>query len=279
MLKLGKRQKLKIKRLTSVGAFLGNNEHNDDDDVLLPRKYLKKEKEVGDEVEVFVYKDNNNRPIATTKRSKIELGELAILQVVDTTKIGAFLDWGLDKDLLLPFDEQKGTIKKLSYHLVGLYIDKSQRLTATMKVEDFFEKDIDLNENDWVNGQIYSYDSNFGAFILVEGKYNGMLAQEEIQGVPKVGDNLRLRVKRIKEDGKIDLTTNNRAHVELNKDADFIYNTLRDNGGFLRVNDKSDPKIIKRVFSMSKAQFKKSIGRLYKQRKIIFKNEGIMITK
>lgn len=275
---LGKMQKLVIKRITSIGAFLNDTIESDDNtDILLPKKYLKKDKLIGDKIQVFIYKDNQNRPIATTKKSKIELGSLAILQVVDTNKIGAFLDWGLDKDLLLPFEEQIGTIKKLSYHLVGLYIDKSDRLTATMKVDDFFEKDINLKENDWVNGEIYSYNSEIGAFILVEGKYNGMLPNVEIMGIPRIGDKVRLRVKYIKEDGKIDLTNSNRSHIELNKDANNIYSILKDNGGFLRVNDKSDPKIIRRVFNMSKGQFKKSIGRLYKQRKIIFKDNGIMI--
>lgn len=278
MTTLGKMQKLVIKRITSIGAFLNDTIESDDNkDILLPKKYLKKDKIVGDKIDVFVYKDNQNRPIATTKKSKIELGGLAILQVIDTTKIGAFLDWGLDKDLLLPFEEQIGTIKKHSYHLVGLYIDKSDRLTATMKVDDFFEKEIKLKENDWVNGQVYSYNSEIGAFILVEGKYNGMLPNEEIMGIPRIGDNVRLRVKHIKEDGKIDLTSNNRSHIELNKDAKQIYSILKDNGGYLRVDDKSDPKIIRRVFNMSKGQFKKSIGRLYKQRKIIFKDNGIMI--
>lgn len=280
MIQLGKTQKLVIKRLTTVGAFLGTDlSEKSDDDILLPKKYLKKEKNVGDKIEVFVYKDNNNRPVATTKRSKIELGELALLQVVDNTKIGAFLDWGLDKNLLLPFEEQKGQIRKHHYYLVGLYIDKSKRLTATMKVDNFFSKDIQVKENDWVNGEVYSFSSDVGAFILVEGKYNGLLPKEEIFGIPKVGDKVHYRVKRIKEDRKIDLTTNNRAHLELNTDSDFIFKLLKDNGGYLRVNDKSDPRVIKKVFNMSKSQFKKAIGRLYKLRKIIFADEGIKAIK
>lgn len=280
MYKLGKTQTLIIKRITSIGAFLGETIDSDDkDDVLIPKKYLRKNKEVGDSLEVFIYKDNQNRPIATSKKPKAEVGDLAILQVVDTTKIGAFLDWGLDKDLLLPFEEQVGQIKKYDYHLVGVYIDKSDRLTATMKVDDYFANDGKMKEDDWVDGIIYAYDSSYGAFILVEGKYNGMLHQDEITGVPKVGDSIRLRVKKVKEDGKLDLTYNNRAHVELNKDANLIYKTLSDNGGYLKVNDKSDPKLIRSVFNMSKSQFKRSIGRLYKQRKINITKDGIKLLK
>lgn len=280
MYKLGKTQTLIIKRITSIGAFLGETIDSDDkDDVLIPKKYLRKNKEVGDSLEVFIYKDNQNRPIATSKKPKAEVGDLAILQVVDTTKIGAFLDWGLDKDLLLPFEEQVGQIKKYDYHLVGVYIDKSERLTATMKVDDYFANDGKIKEDDWVDGIIYAYDSSYGAFILVEGKYNGMLHQDEITGVPKVGDSIRLRVKKVKEDGKLDLTYNNRAHVELNKDANLIYKTLADNGGYLKVNDKSDPKLIRSVFNMSKSQFKRSIGRLYKQRKINITKDGIKLLK
>ncbi|WP_311487718.1 S1-like domain-containing RNA-binding protein [uncultured Helcococcus sp.] len=280
MYKLGKTQTLIIKRITSIGAFLGETIDSDDkDDVLIPKKYLRKNKEVGHSLEVFIYKDNQNRPIATSKKPKAEVGDLAILQVVDTTKIGAFLDWGLDKDLLLPFEEQVGQIKKYDYHLVGVYIDKSDRLTATMKVDDYFANDGKMKEDDWVDGIIYAYDSSYGAFILVEGKYNGMLHQDEITGVPKVGDSIRLRVKKVKEDGKLDLTYNNRAHVELNKDANLIYKTLSDNGGYLKVNDKSDPKLIRSVFNMSKSQFKRSIGRLYKQRKINITKDGIKLLK
>ena len=280
MYKLGKTQTLIIKRITSIGAFLGETIDSDDkDDVLIPKKYLRKNKEVGDSLEVFIYKDNQNRPIATSKKPKAEVGDLALLQVVDTTKIGAFLDWGLDKDLLLPFEEQVGQIKKYDYHLVGVYIDKSERLTATMKVDDYFANDEKIKEDDWVDGVIYAYDSSYGAFILVEGRYNGMLHQDEITGVPKVGDNIRLRVKNVKEDGKLDLTYNNRAHVELNKDANLIYKTLADNGGYLKVNDKSDPKLIRSIFNMSKSQFKRSIGRLYKQRKINITKDGIKLIK
>ncbi|MDO4778642.1 MAG: S1-like domain-containing RNA-binding protein [Tissierellia bacterium] len=278
MYDLGKKQKLFIKRFASIGAFLSSS-MEDDTDVLIPKKYLKKDLNIGDKIEVFVYKDNENRPIATTQIPKIELGKLAILQVKALTKIGAFLDWGLDKDLLLPFEEQVGKIKQNSFHLVGLYLDKSNRFSATMKVNDYFDKNPPYKENDWVRGTIYSYNSEVGAFIIIDGKYNALLPQKEIAGVLKVGDEISLRVKQVKEDGKLDLSYMNRAHEEMNKDAEIVYNTIKENNGFLRLNDKSDPKLIFSIFKMSKSQFKRAVGRLYKQRKIVFRDNGIMINK
>lgn len=278
MYKLGKRQELFIKRFTSIGAFLSAS-IEDTDDVLIPKKYLKKDLKVGDKISVFVYKDNDNRPIATTLHSKVELGELALLQVKATTKIGAFLNWGLDKDLLLPFEEQIGKVKLHSYHLVGVYLDKSERFSATMKVDRFFDKNPIYKENDWVKGVIYSYNTEIGAFIIVDNKYNCLLPRNEINGILKIGDEISLRVKQVKEDGKMLLSYMNRSHEELNKDSETIFNILKANNGFLKVNDKSDPKLIFSIFKMSKSQFKRSVGRLYKQRKIIIRDNGIAINK
>ena len=278
MIELGKTQNLVIKRFTSVGAFLNVNADTDNNtDVLLPRKYVKKDWNVGDDIEVFIYLDNSNRQIATTKKSKLELNELAILQVIDTTKIGAFMDWGLDKDLLLPFEEQSVKAKKYAYYLVGLYLDKSNRLCATMKVDKYFDQNPEYKEDDWVEGKVYAFNYDIGAFVLIDNKYNGLLPSEEVMGILKIGETVKARVKRVKPDGKIDLTFNNRMYVELNKDAETVYNILRDNGGFLKVNDKSDSRLIKSVFGMSKSQFKRSVGRLLKQRRITFKNDGIQI--
>lgn len=278
MYKLGIEQTLIIKRITSVGAFL-NTDMAEEDDVLLPKKYLKKSKKPGDEVRVFVYKDNENRPVATTLKPKIQLGGLAILQVKDLTKIGAFLDWGLDKDLLLPFDEQVGGIKKYDYHLVALYLDKSQRFSATMKLDAYFDKNPPYKENDWVDGIIYAFNRDIGAFIIVDGKYNALLSAGEIEGIPKVGDHVHLRVKNVKDDGKLDLSHMNRSHETIGLDSEKIYNILKDNGGFLRINDKSNPKLIFSIFKMSKAQFKRAVGRLYKQRRIRIGEDGISLNR
>lgn len=277
-IKLGETQTLQIKRFTTVGAFLNvEGDTEKEQDVLLPRKYTKKDWATGDFVDVFIYKDNNNRPIATTHHPKIKLGELAILQVVDTNRVGAFMDWGLEKDLLLPFDEQVGKVKKNGFYLVALYIDKSDRLCATMKVSKYFSTDVPYKENDWIKGKVYSFNYEVGAYLLIDNKYNAMLPAHEIDGILKVRDEMNLRVKAVKGDGKIDLTRNNRTHESLGKDAETIYNILKDNGGFLKINDKSDARLIYSVFNMSKSQFKKSIGRLYKQRRVQFVNNGIKI--
>lgn len=278
MIELGKKQVLEIKRFTTVGAFLNSKEKPSKDDVLLPRKFVKKDWQVGQEVEVFIYKDNENRLIATKLDPKIQLGQLAILQVVDVNKVGAFLDWGLEKDLFLPYDEQTVTVKKYGYYLVALYVDSSSdRLSATMRVDPYFSKEIPYKENDWVDGVVYSFDMDFGAFILVDKQYNAMLPSKELDGILKVKDQVHLRVKQVKSDGKIDLTKSNRAYEDMSSDAEKIYTVLKDNGGFLRLNDKSDPKLIFSVFNISKSQFKRAIGRLYKQRRIIFVNDGIKI--
>lgn len=275
MIQLGKKQELEIKRFTNVGAFL--SDELDSQDILLPRKFVKKDWQVGKKIKVFVYKDNEERPIATTINPKIQLGELALLQVIDINKYGAFLDWGLEKDLFLPYDEQVVKVKKHDYYLVALYLDKSNRLTATTRVDEFFSKDVIYRENDMVKGIVYSFDMEIGAFILVDGKYNAMLHKDEFDGIMKVGDRVKLRVKMVKPDGKLDLTRENRAHEHLAGDSEHIYNILRDNGGFLRVNDKSDPRLIRSIFKMSKSQFKRSIGRLYKQRRITINKDGIRI--
>lgn len=276
MIELGRSQTLIIKRFTTVGAFL-NDESDVSDDILLPRKFVKKEWQVGKKVDVFVYKDNENRPIATTIKPKLELGQLAILQVIDVNKVGAFLDWGLEKDLYLPYEEQTLKVKKHEFYLVSLYVDASNRLTATMKVSPYFSKDVPYKENDWIEGNVYSFDYDIGAFILVDNKYNAMLPSNEIDGIMKINDRVKLRVKNVKSDGKIDLTKNNRFYEDLGSDSEKIYNILRDNGGYLKVGDHSNPKLIYSIFNMSKSQFKRSLGRLYKQRRIIFVNDGIKI--
>lgn len=276
MILLGEIQNLKVKRNTSVGVYLhDDNDKRDDEDVLLPQKEVPKGTKQGDIIEVFIYRDSQDRIIATTKKPKIILGEVELLKVKDITKIGAFLDWGLEKDLFLPFREQTMKPVKGEKYLVGLYIDKSDRLCATMKVKDFLRTDSPYKENDWVKGIIYSINPDMGAFVAVDKKYQGMIPKKELIGVYMPGEEVELRVTKVKEDGKLDLSLRDKSYLQIDKDVNTILNKMKENGGILLLNDHSSPKEIKKELKMSKSAFKKAVGRLLKERKIKFIEKGI----
>lgn len=279
MIELGEIQKLKVKRNTSVGAFLGDIDgKRSDEDVLLPRKEVPKDIKVGDMIEVFIYRDSEDRLIATTKRPKLTVGEVGLLKVVDITKIGAFLDWGLEKDLFLPFKEQTMKLTKGNKYLVGLYIDKSDRICATMKIKDFLRTDSPYKENDWVKGTVYSVNEEIGAFVAVENKYHGLIPKKELVRVLFPGEEVNLRVIKVKEDGKLDLSLRDKSYIQIDKDAEAILNKLKENGGELQLNDSSSPKEIKRILNMSKSAFKKAVGRLLKEGRIKFTEKGIKLS-
>ncbi|MGN9165355.1 CvfB family protein [Tissierellaceae bacterium HCP3S3_D8] len=278
MIELGEMQELIIKRFTSVGAFL-NEEREEDEDILLPKSQIPKDAKIGDRIEVFVYNDSKDRLISTTKRPKIVLGELAHLMVVDTTKIGVFLDWGLEKDLFLPFAETVGSLEKGKKYLVGMYIDKSHRLCATMKVRDMLRADSPYKENDITKGTIYSINKNIGAFVAVDDKYDGLIPKRELLGVYEVGEVVEVRVSRVLEDGKLDLTLKDRSYIQMDTDGKTILKVLEENGGILKLNDKSSPELIKKELNMSKSGFKRAVGGLLKEGQIEFIKDGIKLKK
>lgn len=269
-MELGKTQTLRIKGLKNFGAILTG-------DILLPKRYVPEGAKIGDDVSVFVHRDSEDRPVATTRRPKVEVGSFAYLRVNDVSRVGAFLDWGMDKDLFLPFNEQLHQVKVKEGVLIWCYIDKSNRIAATMRVKDHFEKPEYLKENDQVEGLVYATNPEIGAFVLVERKYNGLIPKDKMVGALALGQELQLRVEQIKPDGKIDLSMKGRAHERLDQDAETVYRMLRANQGFLRVNDHSDPDAIRQVFGMSKAQFKRAVGRLLKAGKIRFQGAGIQL--
>ena len=278
MIELGKMQKLEVKRSTSVGIFLNTKDsERDDKDVLLPKKEVPESTKVGDEIEVFIYKDSQDRLISTTKIPKVALGQIALLQVVDITKIGAFLDWGLEKDLFLPFKEQSVKLEKGREYLIGLYVDKSNRLCGTMKIRAFLRNDSPYKENDWVKGTIYSINDEFGAFVAVDNKYEGLIPKKELIGVYVEGEVVDVRVAGVKGDGKLDLSLRDKSYMEIGGDAEKVLNKTIKNGGILLLNDYSSPKEIRRELNMSKSSFKKAIGRLLKEGKIEFVENGIKI--
>ena len=270
---LGTKKTLMVVKEVEFGVYLGNSQEK----VLLPKKQVPEGVEVGDPIEVFLYKDSSDRLIATTNEPKIMLGELAVLNVAATGGIGAFLDWGLEKDLLLPFREQTAPLKKGDQILVALYIDKSQRLCATMKVYERLRTDSPYKVDDQVEGIIYELSDNFGVFVAVDNLYSALIPKREAFGKLRVGDRVKARVVKVKEDGKLDLSVREKAFLQMDVDADLIMKRMEEYGGSLPLTDKADPELIKKEFDLSKNAFKRAIGRLLKEGKIEIGEKSIEI--
>lgn len=276
MIELGEIQNLIIKRFTTVGAYL-NTDDEIDEDVLLPKSQIPEGLREGDSLEVFVYNDSRDRIIATTRTPKIEVGKVAHLMVVSTTKIGSFLDFGLERDLFLPFAETVGSVEKGKTYLVGAYIDKSNRMAATMKIKDMLKSDPPYKENDLVEGTIYSINKDLGAFVAVEDKYDGLIPKKELLGAYELGGSIEVRVSRVLEDGKLDLSLRDRSYIQMDTDAKIIVQKLKENQGKLSLNDKSSPEKIKKELEMTKSGFKRAVGKLLKEEMIEFSKDGIQL--
>ena len=270
---LGKKQRLMAVKKVEFGMYLGNREER----VLLPAKQVPAGLEIGDPVEVFLYKDSSDRLIATTREPKITLGEVKALKVADTGKIGAFLDWGLEKDLLLPFKEQTARVRKGDEVLVGLYIDKSGRLCGTMKVYDLLRTDPPYKKDDHVEGIIYEISDRFGVFVAVDDCYSALIPRREAFGDLKVGDRIACRVVQVKPDGKMDLSVREKAYLQMDADADKIIARMEEYGGSLPFTDKADPELIAKEFGMSKNAFKRAVGRLLKAGRVRITEKRIEI--
>lgn len=266
MLEIGKVQTLKIVKKVDFGVYLGE----ENEKVLLPAKQVPKEARIGDELEVFLYKDSADRPIATVNKPKLTLGEVALLQVKDMTKIGAFLDWGLEKDLLLPFKEQTSQLRTGDKCLVALYLDKSGRLCATMKIYHYLRSDSSYQKEDVVTGRIYEISGNFGTFVAVDDKYSAMIPKNELYGQQKlrVGDVITARVIAVREDGKLELAVRQKAYLQMGEDAEKVMAIIEDFGGELPFSDKAPAEVIRRETGMSRNEFKRAVGKLYKERRI-----------
>ncbi len=263
-MRLGERQVLTVVKKVEFGVYLGSDEER----VLLPKKQVPEEIEVGDPIEVFLYKDSSDRMIATTREPKITIGKLAVLEVVDVGRIGAFLDWGLEKDLLLPFKEQTTKVEKGDRCLVSLYIDKSGRLCATMKVYPLLRTDPPYKKDDTVQGTVYGVSREFGVFVAVDNKYSALIPRREVYGRMYPGQKIEARVAAVKADGKLDLSIRHRIPEQMDADAQKIVERMEKSGGVLPFTDKADPERIRDELGMSKAAFKRAVGRLLKQGKI-----------
>ena len=272
-MKLGEKQVLTIEKQVDFGVYLGTEEEH----VLLPKKQVPKGAGPGDPVEVFLYKDSRDRLIATTNEPKLTLGELAVLEVIDTGKNGAFLDWGLEKDLFLPFREQTGPVKKGDHVLVSLYIDKSSRLCATMKVYEKLSCDSPYQKDDMVEGIVYELSDRFGVFVAVDGKYSALIPKREVYHSYRVGETIRARVSAVKDNGKLDLSVREKAFIQMDVDAAKLMDYTEKHGGRIPFTDKAAPETIRKEFEMSKNEFKRAVGRLLKEKKIEIREKDIVL--
>nr|MBQ8252243.1 S1 RNA-binding domain-containing protein [Lachnospiraceae bacterium] len=271
----GQKQLMVIVKKVEFGVYLAESIEDGENRVLLPGKQVPAGANVGDGIEVFLYKDSQDRPIATTNTPKLTLGETARLKVVSVGKVGAFLDWGLEKDLFLPFREQIVKVKEGDEVIVALYLDKSSRLCATMRIYPYLLTESPYQAEDEVTGTIYEISRNFGAFVAVDDKYSALIAKKELYGELKVLQKVTARVIKVKEDGKLDLSVRQKAHLQMDKDAETLLDLLAKNGGKLPIGDKSTPDKIRSWTGMSKNEFKRAAGRLYKERKIVVEAEKI----
>lgn len=274
MIELGKVQKLQVLREKEFGVYLGRAEDGETG-VLLPRKYVPEGIKPGEELEVFIYKDSEDRLIATTEKPLIQVGQVAVLEVKDVSKIGAFLDMGLEKDLLLPFKEQSHRVKRGEKCLVALYVDRSQRLAATMKVYTYMRSDSPYQKDDWVTGTIYELSDKLGAFVAVDNQYYGLIPRSEMFRDYREGEVVEARVSKVRSDGKLDLNPQAKAYQQMETDAETIMKVIDELGGELPFNDKVSPEVIRREFGLSKNAFKRAVGRLLKENRITITEETI----
>ena len=282
-MRLGYMQTLVAVKKTDFGLFLTDIEKKDDksralgDEVLLPKNQVTEDMRVGSEIEVFLYKDSEDRMIATRLVPYIKIGEIKKLKVKEVNKIGAFLDWGLPKDLLLPFKEQIYDIKPGDEILVTVYIDLSDRLCATMDLYSRLSLLPPYQKDDMVKGTVYQVHEQFGAYVAVDNKYSALVPKKELHCELKPGDEIEARVLEVKEDGKLDLSLRQKAYVQMDADSALILDKLKQAGGSLPYQDKSSAEEIKEEFNLSKAAFKRAIGRLYKERVIVIEKDGIRL--
>lgn len=267
-MRLGEHQRLVVVRKVEFGVYLAEHE-GDEQRVLLPEKQVPEGTKIGDEMEVFLYKDSKDRLIATTNSPKLVLGGLAVLTVIEVGKIGAFLDWGLEKDLFLPYKEMTTRLETGDEVLVTLYIDKSDRLCATMrKLYGLLRTDSSYEKGDTVSGRVYEFSRDFGTFVAVDDCYSAMIPAHEDCSKLRVGDIIEARVLAVKPDGKLDITLREKAYIQMDADAERVMEVIEEFAGVLPFTDKASPEVIKRETGLSKNAFKRAVGRLYKERRI-----------
>lgn len=276
MVEIGKWQTLKVIRSKEFGVYMAQEE-GDKDAVLLPRKQVPEGLKAGGSLDVFVYLDSSDRPIATVNKPLITLGEIAKLSVASVGSIGAFMDWGLEKDILLPFKEMVGKVREGNEYLVYMYMDKSNRPCVSMKLYEHLKTDSSFEKGDEVEGYVYQINDNLGAFVAVDNLYQGLIPKQEIHKKLRVGDVLTLRVSEVREDGKLNLSMTKPAYQQMDEDSEMVYQAILSYDGVLPFTDKASPELIEREMGLSKNAFKRAVGRLLKQNRIEIREKSIAI--
>lgn len=275
MIRLGEKQELKVVKKVDFGVYLSES-GDPEEKVLLPARQVPEGTDIGSSIEVFIYKDSDDRLIATTHEPKIMLGDVRVLKVKETTKIGAFMDWGLEKDILLPFREQTAKVKPGDDVLCAMYIDKSSRLCVTMNVYRYLRSDSPYGKDDRVMGTVYEMSDNFGAFVAVDDIFSGLIAKKELYGDIKIGDRISARVISVRDDGRLNLSVREKAYLQMDTDAEKLLKMINDNGGKISFTDKASPELIRQRTGMSKNEFKRAVGRLLKEGRIEIKPDSIV---
>lgn len=280
MLKLGEEQTLKVVRKVEFGAYLAEGNGRDEERVLLPFKQVPEGIKVGDEITVFLYKDSEDRLIATTSMPYLKFNEVKLLKVASVNKIGAFIDWGLPKDLFLPYKEQTMKVNPGDEVLVRLYIDKSSRLCASMRgIYHYLKTNSPYQIGDEVKGRVYEFSKNFGAFVAVDDCFSALIPAHEDHSTLHIGEIIKAKVTEVKEDGKLTITLREKAYLQIEKDAEKVLSVIDEFAGVLPFNDKAPAEVIMRDVGLSKAAFKRAVGRLYKERIVEITEKSIRRVK
>ncbi len=277
MISLGMVQTLQIVKRVEFGVYLSDSAEAEAR-VLLPKKQVPEYAGTGDVLSVFVYRDSRDRMIATTTVPKLTLHEVAKLRVAQVGRVGAFLDWGLEKELLLPYAEQTRRVAEGEECLVALYIDKSDRLCATMNVYPYLASDSPYRAEDRIDGTVYEISDHFGAFVAVDDRYSGLIPKKELYGNVRVGDVIQARVTGVREDGRLNLSIREKAYLQMDADAKRLLEIIGSFDGVLPFTDKASPEVIRRETQMSKNEFKRAVGRLLKEGKVQITEQAIRLT-
>ena len=276
MFKIGQYNRLSIHRFTSVGAYLGEPDAGHDDVILLPNKYLKPGMHEGDELEIFVYLDSEERPVATTEQPFIYLGKFAWLEVVELNRIGAFLDWGLEKHLFLPYGEMIEQMEVGQKYLVGVFLDEqTERLVATPRIGKLLQQEnSDFKPGEEVDLVVYN-ETELGFQVMINQTFGGLVYHSEVYRKVEIGEECTGYIKQLRDDNKLDVSLQPLGVASIEPNSRKVLDALNKKRGVLSLSDKSSPEDIERELHMSKKLFKKAIGGLYRKKLIVIDKHEI----